>query len=184
MDKLRFGDEIMKIKKIIGYIIYNLFAKHLPVSNSKIKIGQKQIRGFCGKLMLDKCGKNVNIQKGAAFSTHVSIGDFSGIGINAKINGKCTIGDYVMMGPNCTIYTRNHEFSDITKPMMNQGFSSEKEVVIGDDVWIGGNVTILPGVKVGSHSIIGACSVVTKDVPEYAVVAGNPAQVKKYRNQQ
>ncbi len=171
----------MKIKFIIGYVIYNCFAKHLPASNSNIKIFQKQIRAFCARLMLKKCGKNVNIEKGAEFSRHVIVDDYSGIGINAKIGGKCTIGKYVMMAPNCTIYSRNHEFSDLTKPMMEQGYSEPKEVVIGDDVWIGGNVTIMPGVKIGSHSIIGACSVVTKDVPEYAIVAGNPAQVKKYR---
>lgn len=114
----------IKIKKYAGYFIYNLFAKHLPVSNSKIKMGQKRLRAFCGKLMLENCGKKVNIEKNADFSTRVSL---------------------------------------------------------GDDVWIGGNVTILPGVKIGSHSIIGACSVVTKDVPEYAIVAGNPAQIKKFR---
>lgn len=112
----------------------------------------------------------------------MSLGDYSGIGINAKIGGACTIGKYVMMGPNCTIYSRNHKFSDLSRPMMEQGYSEDLPVEIGDDVWIGGNVTILPGVKIGSHSIIGACSVVTKDVPEYAIVAGNPAQVKKYRN--
>lgn len=171
----------MKIKKHIGYIIYNLLAKHLPVSYSKVKIGQKQLRAVCGKMILENCGVNINIEKNADFSTRVSLGDYSGIGVNAHIGGKCTIGKYVMMGPNCTIYTRNHEFSDITKPMMEQGHAEEKEVIIGDDVWIGGDVTILPGVKIGSHSIIGACSVVTKDVPEYAIVAGNPAQVKKYR---
>lgn len=173
----------MKLKKLIGYFIYHMFAKHLPKSDSHIKLLQKQIRGICGKLMLKKCGKKVNIEKGAEFSTKVSLGDYSGIGINAKIKGTCTIGKYVMMGPDCTIYTWNHEFSDTSRPMMEQGFSEEKEVIIGDDVWIGGNVTILPGVKIGSHSIIGACSVVTKDVPEYAIVAGNPAQVKKYREQ-
>ncbi len=172
----------MKIKFILGYIIYHFFAKHLPVSDSKINVLQKQIRAFCGKLMLRKCGKHVNIEKGAVFSRRVSLGDYSGIGINARIGGKCTIGQYVMMGPNCTIYSRNHKFSDISKPMMEQGFSEPQEVIIGDDVWIGGSVTILPGVKIGSHSIIGACSVVTKDVPEYAIVAGNPAQIKKYRN--
>lgn len=171
----------LKVKKIVGYIIYVCFAKHLPNSFSRIKIFQSQIRAFCGRLMLDECGKKVNIEKGATFSTRTKLGDYSGIGINADIKGKCTIGKYVMMGPNCTIYTWNHEFSDTTKPMMEQGFSEEKEVVIGDDVWIGGNVTILPGVKIGSHSIIGACSVVTKDVPEYAIVAGNPAQIKKNR---
>lgn len=86
-----------------------------------------------------------------------------------------------MMGPNCTIYLWNHRFDDFNKPMRLQGFTSEKPVYIGDDVWIGGNVTILPGVKIGSHSIVGVCSVVTKDVPEWSIVAGNPAVVKKYR---
>ncbi len=171
----------MKIKKIVGYLLYNGLAKHLPSSYSPLKLFQKKIRAMCGKLILKECGKNVNIEKGANFTSHVSLGDYSGIGIDARINGKCTIGKYVMMGPDCTIYGRNHEFSDINRPMMEQGFSPEKEVVIGDDVWIGGNVTILPGVKIGSHSIIGACSVVTKDVPEYAIVAGNPATVKKFR---
>ena len=171
----------MKAKRIIGYVVYHALAKRLPVSNSRINVFQKKIRGLCGKLILKKCGRNVNIEKGARFSSQVSLGDFSGIGVNASIGGKCTIGKFVMMGPNCTIYSRNHEFSDVSRPMMEQGYSEEKEVVIGDDVWIGGNVTILPGVKIGSHSIIGACSVVTKDVPEYAIVAGNPAAVKKFR---
>lgn len=171
----------MKIKKIIGYVLYNAFARYLPASKSFLKIGQKPLRAMCAKLLLDECGKNVNIERNAVFSTRVRLGDYSGIGVNAKVSGACVIGKYVMMGPDCTIYSKNHEFSDITKPMMEQGFSEEKSVEIGDDVWIGGNVTILPGVKIGSHSIIGACSVVTKDVPEYAIVAGNPATVKKYR---
>ena len=109
------------------------------------------------------------------------MGDNSGIGIRATISGTVYIGNDVMMGPNCTIYTRNHKTDDISRPMRGQGFQEEKPVYIGDDVWIGENVTILPGVKIGSHSIIGAGAVVTKDVPEWAVVAGNPAVVKKYR---
>ena len=172
----------MNLKKAIGSLIYYGFAKYLPVSNSPIKLFQKKWRLICGRLILKNCGKNVNIEKGASFNSNVSLGDYSGIGINAKINGKCSIGKYVMMGPDCVIYGRNHEFSDITKPMMEQGYSEEKEVSIGDDVWIGGRVTIMPGVTIGNHSVIGACSVVTKDVPDYAVVAGNPATIKKYRN--
>lgn len=97
------------------------------------------------------------------------------------LGGACYIGNDVMMGPNCTIYTTNHKTDDINSTMRGQGFQEEKPVYIGNDVWIGGNVTILPGVKVGDHAILAACSVVTKDVPEWAVVAGNPAVVKKYR---
>ena len=171
-----------KFKKALGLLIYNCFARHLPRSFSLLNIGQKHIRAFCGKLILAECGKNVNIERGAIFSSRIHLGDRSGIGICADISGKCYIGNDVMMGPHCTIYSRNHRFDDITTTMRGQGFQEERPVYIGDDVWIGGHVIILPGVHVGSHSIIGAGSVVTKDVPEYAIVAGNPAQVKKYRN--
>ena len=170
-----------KVKKFIGLCFYNLFAKHLPVSYAKIKLGQKFFRGICGKLILTKCGKKVNIEKGAVFSSRVCLGDRSGIGIRAQIGGGCVIGNDVMMGPDCIIYTRNHRFDDTQKPMCEQGFQEEKPVYIGDDVWIGGRVIILPGVHIGSHVIIGAGSVVTKDIPNWAVAAGNPAVVKKFR---
>ena len=110
------------------------------------------------------------------------MGDNSGIGINASISGKCIIGDDVMMGPDCIIYTWNHKFDDTTTTMRGQGFQEEKPVYIGNDVWIGGRVIILPGVHIGNHCIIGAGSVVTKNIPDWAVAAGNPATVKKYRN--
>ena len=170
-----------KIKKLIGLALYHSIAKRLPCSYSLIKIGQKRIRAFCGKLILEKCGKNVNIEKGAIFSSRIELGDCSGIGKNAEIYGKCIIGNDVMMGPRCVIYTQNHAFDDITVSMNMQGLQEEKPVSIGDDVWIGGDVIILPGVKIGSHAIIAAGAVVTKDVPEWAIVAGNPATVKKFR---
>ena len=171
-----------KIIRFIGTVLYNTIGKHLPVSFSSIKLGQKWFRALCGQMILDKCGKKVNIEKGAVFSKKVQLGDRSGIGINATITGKCIIGNDVMMGPQCIIYTRNHKFDDLTKSMNLQGFQEEKPVVIGNDVWIGGRVIILPGVHIGSHSIIGAGAVVSKDVPEWAIVAGNPATVRKFRN--
>lgn len=170
-----------RVKRVIGAIIYYGLARHLPPSWSGFRIGQQALRGFCGRLMLASCGKNVNIEQGAQFSAKVSLGDYSGIGINASISGTCTIGSYVMMGPNVTIITRNHRFDDLDKPMMFQGFEEEKPVVIGDDVWIGERVIILPGVHIGNGSIIAAGSVVTHDVPEYAVVGGVPARVLKSR---
>ncbi len=139
------------------------------------------MRKLCAKLIITKCGKNVNVEKSARFSSRISLGDNSGIGIRASIQGNTYIGNNVMMGPDCIIYTRNHKFSRTDIPMCEQGFQEEKPVYIGDDVWIGGRVIILPGVKIGTGAIIGAGSVVTKDVPDYAIVAGNPATVKKYR---
>ena len=130
--------------------------------------------------MLKKVGKKVNIEKGANFTRKCTIGNRSGIGLNAKI-GSVSIGDNVMMGPDCVMLTRNHDFSRTDIPMIDQGFMQEKPITIGNDVWIGERVIILPGVKVGNGVIIGAGSIVTKDVKDYDVVAGNPAKVIRNR---
>ncbi len=176
-------EQARKIKRKIGGVLYYSIAKHLPPSYSSVKVGQKRLRGFCGKLMLKHCGRHVNIEKNAIFSPRVSLGDFSGIGVNAKIYGTCEIGSHVMMGEDVTIITRNHAFSRTDIPMMEQGFGEELPVVIGDDCWIGDRVMILPGVHIGSHSIIGAGSVVTKDISPYSIAVGNPAKVVKSRKE-
>ena len=165
-----------------GKLMYYSIAKHLPSSCSGIRMGQKAFRAFCGKLILKHCGKKVNIEKGASFSTKTSLGDYSGIGINARINGTCTIGNYVMMGTDVVVITRNHSFDRTDIPMMHQGFGEERPVVIGNDVWIGDRVIIMPGVHIGDGSILAAGAVVTHDVPSYAVVAGVPAKIIKMRH--
>lgn len=170
-----------KLRTYFGRFVY-MFAKYLPISYNRFgKVG-KVFRSFSARLILSKCGSNVNIERKARFSSKCTVGNNSGIGVNATFFGEVHIGDNVLMGENCTIYTRNHNVMDCSKLIIEQGYAEEQPVTIGNDVWIGGNVTILPGVNVGDHSVIGACSVVTKDVPEWAIVAGNPASVKKYRN--
>jgi len=169
-----------RIKLLIGRILY-LFASHLPESFFWINFGQKNIRAFCGKLILAKCGRCVNIEKGANFPSSAELGDHSGIGIRAQINGKVMIGNNVMMGPDVCIYAKNHAFDRTDIPMNLQGFTPEKPVVIEDDVWIGAKAIILPGVHIGTGVVIGAGAVVTKDVPDYAVVGGNPARILKMR---
>lgn len=170
-----------RLSRKIGALLYYGFARYLPPSFSGIQLGQKVLRGFCGKLMLKSCGKQVNIEQGALFSAKVSLGDYSGIGINARINGSCTIGHHVMMGTDVVVITRNHAFGRTDIPMMEQGFEEERPVVIGNDVWIGDRVVILPGVTVGDGSILAAGAVVAKDVPPYAIVGGVPARVIRMR---
>ena len=87
-----------------------------------------------------------------------------------------------MMGSDCVIYSRNHAFDRTDIPMMQQGYQPEKPVVIGNDVWIGGHVILLPGVHIGDGAVIGAGAVVAKSIPPYAVAVGNPARVIKYRD--
>lgn len=169
------------IRRKLGGLLYYTIAKHLPPSYSGIKLGQTALRRFCGRLMLAECGKKVNIEHNATFSPRVSLGDYSGIGVNAKIYGTCRIGSHVMMGEDVTIITRNHRFDRTDIPMMEQGFEEERPVTIGNDVWIGDKVIILAGVTVGDGCVLGAGSVVTKSVPPYSIAAGVPAKVLRSR---
>lgn len=171
----------MTIKMFLGKALYHLLGKHMPYSDSRLSFGSKKVRALCGKLMLRHCGKNVNIEKGANFSADISLGDNSGIGINSELSGSITIGNDVMMGPYCMMYTSNHGMERTDIPMWRQKSEAPRPIVIGNDVWIGSRVIILPGVHVGDGSVIGAGSVVTKDVEPYSVVAGNPARLIRKR---
>ena len=99
------------------------------------------------------------------------------------IQGGTTIGNHVMMGPDVSIYTQNHRFSNIDKNMDEQGFDDLKEVHIGNNVWIGARVIILPGVTIGEGAVIGAGTIVSKDVPSFSVFVGNPGRVVKNRKE-
>ena len=108
----------------------------------------------------------------------VVIGDKTRIGLHCTIIGPVTIGNNVNLAQGIVVTALNHNFTDCTKRIDEQGIST-KEVTIGNDVWIGANATILPGVTIGRHSVVAAGSVVTKDVPDYTVVGGVPARVMK-----
>lgn len=172
---------IKRIKKYLCRKLYYNFARKLPESEGAHGSTYKKIRYFFASRCLENCGKNVNFEHGARFDSDISIGDNSGIGINCLVTGSAVIGSNVMMGPECILYSRNHAHDSITVPMNTQGFEQEKPVRIGDDVWLGARAMILPGVTVGSHCIIGAGAVVTKDVPDYAIVGGNPARILRMR---
>jgi len=108
------------------------------------------------------------------------IGDHTRIGIGNTIIGPVTIGNQVNIGQHVLISGLNHNYEDIQTTIASQGVTVAP-VSIGDDVWIGGNVVILSGISIGQHAVIGAGSVVTKDVPAYTVVIGNPARaIKKW----
>ena len=108
----------------------------------------------------------------------VIIGDHTRIGLHNTIIGPVSIGNNVNLAQGITVTALNHNFDDATKRIDEQGVST-KPVVIGDDVWIGANVVVLPGVTIGSHCVVAAGAVVTKDVPDRTLVAGVPAKVIK-----
>ena len=108
----------------------------------------------------------------------IVIGDNTRIGIHCTVIGPVTIGSHVNLAQGITVTALNHNFSDPSLRIDEQGVST-KAVVIGDDVWIGANAVILPGVTIGSHVVVAAGAVVTKDVPANALVGGVPAKIIK-----
>lgn len=106
----------------------------------------------------------------------VIIGNHTRIGLHNTIIGPVTIGNHVNLAQGITVTALNHNFSDAEKRIDEQGVNTIP-VVIEDDIWIGANAVILPGVTIGSHSVVAAGSVVTKDVPPHSLVAGVPAKI-------
>ena len=172
----------MTLKKIVFYCLFYGFANHLP-NTYRPHIGPytKAIKGFFGRPLLAKAGKNINLASGCLFSMKVSLGNNSGIGTRSMIQGPTVIGDNVMMGPEVMIFTMSHRHDRTDIPMNRQGREESRPVTIGNDVWIGARVMIMPGVNIGDGVIIGAGAVVTRDVRSYTIVAGNPARVVRDR---
>ena len=169
----------MTFTKNLWRVMYAATAKLLPQSShSNIA---RLIRVFFARRICKSVGKGVNIERGATFGASTVIGDRSGIGINAELHGEVYIGSNVMMAPECVFYTRNHETTRMDIPMNAQGATESKPIVIGDDVWLGRRVMVMPGVHIGDHSIIAAGAVVTKDIPRYSIAGGVPARVIKSR---
>ena len=112
----------------------------------------------------------------------LSIGNNVSINRGCIINaaGKVSILDDVLIGPEVIIYSQNHIYKSLQKKINEQGYV-ESSVVISENVWIGARSIVLPGVKIGSNSVIGAGSVITKDIPSNCVFAGNPARFIKHR---
>ena len=108
------------------------------------------------------------------------------LGKNVYVNSNCiwldsctiTVGDRTLIGPNCSFYSATHPL-DYRVRNGTRGPEAGAPISIGEDCWLGGNVTILPGVTIGKGAVVGAGSVVTKDVPPESVVVGNPARVIK-----
>lgn len=170
----------MKLKIMMGKLLYPI-VKWLPASYHVGGGIAKRLRYYFGRMVMDgNCGINVNIERGAYFTRLLRMGNHSVLGINCYISGDVTIGDHVLMGPNVSILTGNHNFKDKSRLIGEQG-SESRPVEIGNDVWIGCNCIILPGVHIADGCVIGAGAVVTKDTEPYTVVGGNPARIIGYR---
>lgn len=110
------------------------------------------------------------------YGSHIEVGKNFFANYNCTILdvAKVKIGDNCQMAPNVAIYTAGHPIHPVTR---SSGYEYGKEVVIGDNVWLGGNTVVCPGVTIGSNVVIGAGSVVTKNIPDNVIAAGNPCRV-------
>lgn len=165
---------------MIAKVLYKI--RHLFIG------GGNKIVSYCFKSLFAKCGHNVHFSPlNSQFSyLTISIGNDVYIGPNARFSAikGLTIGNKVTFGPGVTIMGGNHNFKEIGKYIFDNHTKrpdDDMPVRIDDDVWIGCNAIILKGVRINQGAIVGAGAVVTKDVPAYAIVAGNPAKVVKYR---
>lgn len=170
----------------LALLFYYGFAYWMPNFDSRF-FGKffNAIRILCVKNIFDYVGSKVNIGRKAKFGNgkNIWIGSRSNIGANCQVPNNIIIGNNVMMGPDNFFFGGfTHNISDTTIPMIDQGFKFiDGRTEICDDVWIGRECLFMPCLKVGSHSVVGARSVVTKDVPRAVIVAGNPAKIVKER---
>lgn len=168
--------------KKIKLIFYYFLIKKLP--HSRLSGISNRIRCWYMSRVLNILEKNkenyfepnVYIGSGA----NVKIGQHSHINENVFIQG-AKIGSFAMIAPNVAILTQGHEYKNLDIPMIKQGETKELIPIIEDDVWIGRNAIIMPGVKIGKGSIVGAGAVVTKDISPFSIVGGVPAKLIKKR---
>ncbi len=130
------------------------------------------------KQILGKTGREVYIEAPfhCDYGYNIEVGEnfYANYNLTVLDVAKVRIGDNVQIAPNVSIYTAGHPVHPESR---NSGYEYGIDITIGDNVWIGGNVCILPGVTIGKNAVIGAGSVVTKDIPDNVVAVGNPCKV-------
>lgn len=182
------------LKEVHGLL---LIGKNTSITHGKhIRCGRNvkfedyaEIHGLCEELVF---GNNVTISRGVMirpssyyggdYGKGLVMGDNSSIGPHGYVgcSGKITIGKNVMFGPKCSLFAENHVFSDTEVDIKSQGVA-QKGITIEDDCWIGSNCVILDGVTIGKSSVIGAGTLVTKDVAPGSILVDKREKVQKKR---
>lgn len=178
-------------KKMVEGLLYDcgdpeILSEQLPFLDllfefNKLKPSQIKEKEEYMKKVFAECGDNNYIElpfRANWGGHHVHLGNNVYINFNATFvdDGHIYIGDHVMIGPNVTIITASHP---LEAELRNKNLQYNKDVHIESSAWIGANVVILPGITIGKNSVVGAGSVVTKDIPDDVVAFGNPARIHK-----
>jgi maltose O-acetyltransferase len=170
------------MKKKIAAFFYYFIASKLP--NSNVPLGKffSAIRCFFLRGFLKSMGENITIGSNVFLGNgrDIEVGDYTQINEDTWIRN-VRIGKYVMIAPRAMILNYGHNSTDLETAMMFQGIREYPQTIIEDNVWIGANAIILPGLQIGTGSIVGAGAVLTKNVEPYSIVGGNPAKLLKRR---
>ena len=157
------------------------YAKNICFEYNNLNWDKLEKREELIKKLFGKIGSNFVIEPNfwCDYGYNIFIGKnfYANHGLVILDGGKVEVGDNVFIGPNCGIYTATHPIVDIES--RNKGLEYTKKIKIGNNVWLGGNVVILPGITIGDNVTIGAGSVITKDIPSNVTAVGNPCKVIK-----
>ncbi len=176
-----------KEKMILGELYYanneelvkeRVKAKDLCYEYNNLKPSQEKERKEVLKKLLGNTKENFLIEQPfiCDYGYNIEIGEnfYANHNLTILDCNKVKFGDNVFIAPNCSFYTAGHPLDVETR---NKGLEYAKPIEVGNNVWIGGNVVILPGVKIGDNAVIGAGSVVTKNIPSNVLAVGNPCKV-------
>ena len=133
-------------------------------------------RAFFAHRICAEAAEHIVIDRNATFSSKTHMGDYARIGRNCELHGEVHLGNHVLMAPEVVFYTVNHEHGSLSSPMDSQGDAAMKPIYVGNDVWLGRRVMVMPGVHIGDGCIIGAGAVVTKDLPSFSIAGGGACQ--------
>lgn len=146
------------------------------------KIGEQAYWTGIAKSHAKSCGNDLRVNHACQWSGEIHFGNNCNFnGMNVLGRGKVTFGDNFHSGIDCMIITQNHNYDHGTQIPYDSTYTL-KEVIIEDNVWLCNRVVIVGNIRIGEGAIVAAGAVVTKDVPKYAIVGGNPAMVIKYRD--
>lgn len=167
--------------KKLSLLIFYLFARHLPATYFPLGKLFNSIRVSVLRRIFS-IGDHTVIQPGFRFGMKGSLK----IGKHCQVNEdvyiqSAEIGDYVLIAQRVAILSVTHRMDRTDMYIKMQGSTESRAVIIEDDVWLGRNVVVMPGIRIGTGAVVGAGAVVTKDVPPYAIVGGVPAKLIRYR---
>ena len=164
-----FGNELFEERQIAKELIFRFNALPPAAVDERNELIKKLFGSTGNKFFIEpplRCDYGYNISIGENFYSNYNL-----IILDCT---KTIIGDNVLIGPNVGIYTAGHP---VNYELRNQEFEFALPVIIGNNVWIGGNVVINPGVTIGDNTVIGSGSVVTKSIPSNVIAAGNPCKI-------